>query len=128
MSNRSRGESNKVTDDMVFGPKMAKRSSILPQRFKPARRNFSHRFTSKKQLKSALKKLQNARQSVKGPCESVASKSLSASNSLIQDFADVDTPHDQDNSSKIRVDALSDIHSEEDIRYGIRQDACNNIS
>jgi hypothetical protein len=110
-SNRGRGEANEETDDGVFGPKLAKRPSIQPHRFKPARRKFSNRFTSKKQLKSAQK----------------SAASLSVPKALTQDSGDMDTPHEQDNGCKFEVcgEMLSDAHDEEGKRYGIRQLACN---
>ena len=113
-SNRGRGEVNEETDDGVFGPKLAKRPSIQPHRFKPARRKFSNTFTSKKQLKSAQKNAQKS------------TASLSVPNALTQDSGDtisVDTPHEQENGCKFEVcgEALSDAHDEEEKRYGIRQ-------
>jgi hypothetical protein len=105
----NRGRENEATDDGVFGPKLAKRPSIQPHRFKPARRKFSNRFTTKKQLKSGQK--------------SAASKSLNAPNALTQDSGDMETAHDQDNGGKfeVRGEALSDVHNEQGKRYGIRQ-------
>jgi hypothetical protein len=113
-SKRGRGDANEETDDGVFGPKLAKRPSIQPHRFKPARRKFSNRFTSKKQLKSAQKNAQKS------------TASLSVPNALTQDSGDtisVDTPHEQENGCKFEVygEALSDAHDEEEKRYGIRQ-------
>ena len=107
-SNRGRVEAKKETDDGVFGPKLAKRPSIQPHRFKPARRKISNRFTCKKQLKSAKK--------------SAASQSVP--NALTQDSGNIDKPHDQDNVGKFKVrgEALVDGHSEKETRYGIRQD------
>ena len=62
-------------------PKVGKRPSVQPHRYKPARRKFSHRFTSKKQLKSAQ---QHARRYLQEASEGAESRSLSTPHIVAQ--------------------------------------------